>query len=59
MDSEQCLQLKTRGLQKHSNHGTPLFVFNHWIEVRLVGLEPLLFIDREVTLRPKKQWDIQ
>jgi len=61
MDSERGSQLKgyTYDLQKHSQRSTPLRVFNSSIDVGCAKLVPLLFIDRQATLRPKVQWDVQ
>ena len=49
-------------LQKHSPCGTPLLVFRSTAplaEAMRAELVPLLFIDRQATLRPKVQWDVE
>jgi hypothetical protein len=55
---------KSYGLQEHSPRGTPLCVFSPLSEVmRLMPVElelvPLLFIDRQATLLPKVQGNVE
>jgi len=55
--------MKSYGLHEHSPRGTPLCVFSPLSEVMgpmpvELELVPLIFIDRQLTLLPKVQGDV-